>query len=73
MPRSQQGWNHGVAASSGQPDHPAGKEKWDHDVCYKPCAIFDGTKWLLWYNGRHGYLEQIGAVFHEGEDLGLDH
>ena len=58
--------------------HPAnpiifpGKDKLDHDACYKPFAIFDGTKWLLWYNGRHGGLEQIGVVLHEGEDLGFD-
>jgi predicted GH43/DUF377 family glycosyl hydrolase len=44
---------------------------WDHDACYKPYAIFDGTKWLLWYNGRHGSLEQIGVVFHNGHDLGF--
>ena len=58
--------------------HPAnpiifpGKNRWDHDACYKPYAIFDGKKWLLWYNGRHGNLEQIGVVLHEGEDLGFD-
>jgi len=57
--------------------HPAnpiiqpGKDKWDHDACYKPFAIFDGRQWLLWYNGRHGSLEQIGVVFHDGEDLGF--
>lgn len=44
---------------------------WDHDACYKPYAIFDGKKWLLWYNGRHGGLEQIGVALHEGEDLGF--
>ena len=49
-----------------------GKRKWDHDACYKPYAIFDGTKWLLWYNGRRGGLEQIGVVLHEGADLGFD-
>jgi len=49
-----------------------GKDKWDHDACYKPYAIFDGQKWLLWYNGRHGGLEQIGVAIHEGEDLGFD-
>ncbi len=48
-----------------------GNDRWDHDACYKPYAIFDGTKWLLWYNGRHGGLEQIGVVFHPGEDLGF--
>jgi predicted GH43/DUF377 family glycosyl hydrolase len=71
----------GVARSkdgvTGWQRHPAnpiirpGRDRWDHDACYKPCAIFDGRKWLLWYNGRHGGLEQIGVVFHEGEDLGF--
>jgi predicted GH43/DUF377 family glycosyl hydrolase len=57
--------------------HPAnpiirpGADKWDHDACYKPYAVFDGEKWLLWYNGRHGGLEQIGVVTHEGENLGF--
>ncbi len=53
--------------------HPAnpivspGKNQWDHSACYKPYAIFDGKKWLLWYNGRHGGLEQIGVVLHKGK------
>jgi len=57
--------------------HPAnpivrpGMDQWDHDACYKPYAVFDGRKWLLWYNGRHGGSEQIGLVLHEGEDLGF--
>ena len=59
--------------------HPAnpivfpGQNKWDHDACYKPYAIFDGRQWLLWYNGRRGSLEQIGVALHEGEDLGFAH
>ena len=44
---------------------------WRHDACYKPCAVFDGAKWLLWYDGRHGGAEQIGVVFHPGRDLGF--
>lgn len=58
--------------------HPAnpiirpGAERWDHDACYKPFAVYDGARWLLWYNGRRGGLEQIGMVRHEGEDLGFD-
>jgi predicted GH43/DUF377 family glycosyl hydrolase len=44
---------------------------WDHDAVYKPCAILDGSRWLLWYNGRHGGSEQIGVAIHEGEDLGF--
>ena len=31
-----------------------GQDEFDQDACYKPFAIFDGKRWLLWYNGRHG-------------------
>jgi predicted GH43/DUF377 family glycosyl hydrolase len=48
-----------------------GRDKWDHDAVYKPYAIFDGRRWLLWYNGRRGGMEQIGLATHEGEDLGF--
>jgi beta-1,2-mannobiose phosphorylase / 1,2-beta-oligomannan phosphorylase len=48
-----------------------GAGKWDHDACYKPFAIFDGSQWLLWYNGRHGSVEQIGLAVHPGENLGF--
>ena len=57
--------------------HPAnpiirpGVDQWDHDAVYKPYAIYDGTKWLLWYNGRRGGVEQIGLATHEGKDLGF--
>ncbi len=48
-----------------------GKGQWDAEAVYKPYAIFDGTRWLLWYNGRRGGVEQIGVAIHDGEDLGL--
>jgi predicted GH43/DUF377 family glycosyl hydrolase len=57
--------------------HPAnplirpGRDQWDHDAVYKPYAILDGRRWLLWYNGRKGGAEQIGLAIHEGEDLGF--
>jgi predicted GH43/DUF377 family glycosyl hydrolase len=57
--------------------HPAnpilrpGKGHWDEDAVYKPYAVFDGKRWLLWYNGRRGGTEQIGLALHEGEDLGF--
>ncbi len=57
--------------------HPAnpiirpGVGKWDEDAVYKPYAILDGQRWLLWYNGRRGGVEQIGLATHEGEDLGF--
>jgi hypothetical protein len=44
---------------------------WDADADYKPSAIFDGKRWLLWYNGRRGGVEQIGVAIHDGEDLGF--
>jgi predicted GH43/DUF377 family glycosyl hydrolase len=57
--------------------HPAnpilrpGKGRWDADAVYKPYATFDGRRWLLWYNGRQGGVEQIGVAIHDGEDLGF--
>jgi beta-1,2-mannobiose phosphorylase / 1,2-beta-oligomannan phosphorylase len=57
--------------------HPAnpilqpGLSGWDSSACYKPYAIFDGKKWMLWYNGRRNAVEQIGLATHDGEDLGL--
>lgn len=44
---------------------------WDSSAVYKPYAIFDGKRWLLWYNGRKKGTEQIGVAVHEGEDLGF--
>jgi len=61
------GWERHLANPIVRP----GKNQWDHDACYKPYAIFDGKRWLLWYNGRHGGPEQIGLVIHEGKDLGF--
>ena len=46
--------------------------KWDGEACYKPYAIFDGTKWKLWYNGRAGSMEQIGLAYNENENLGFE-
>jgi predicted GH43/DUF377 family glycosyl hydrolase len=48
-----------------------GQDQWDADAVYKPFAIVDGKRWLLWYNGRRGGLEQIGVATHEGQDLGF--
>ena len=65
----------GLTGWERHPDNPLirpGQDSWDHDACYKPFAIFDGKRWLLWYNGRHGTFEQIGVVLHEGEDLGFE-
>jgi len=64
----------GIADWQRHPANPIirlGKGQWDADAVYKPFAIFDGKRWLLWYNGRKGELEQIGVATHDGEDLGF--
>jgi predicted GH43/DUF377 family glycosyl hydrolase len=50
---------------------PGDDEAWDSEATYKPFALFDAGRWLLWYNGRRGSVEQIGLAIHEGEDLGF--
>jgi predicted GH43/DUF377 family glycosyl hydrolase len=75
--RAQIGLARSKDGITGWERHPAnpilrpGKGRWDGDAVYKPYAIFDGTRWLLWYNGRRGGTEQIGLATHEGEDLGF--
>jgi beta-1,2-mannobiose phosphorylase / 1,2-beta-oligomannan phosphorylase len=44
---------------------------WDSSAVYKPYAIEDGDRWLLYYNGRRNSMEQIGIAIHEGKDLGF--
>lgn len=46
---------------------------WDADACYKPFALYDEAlhRWMLWYNGRHGGLEQIGLAMKPGLGLGF--
>ncbi len=64
----------GVTAWQRLPANPIispGQDQWDADACYKPFAIFDGQKWLLWYNGRRANSEQIGVALHPGHDLGF--
>lgn len=65
----------GITNWERHPQNPVirpGRGSFDEDACYKPFALFDGRRWLLWYNGRRGSLEQIGLAVHEGEDLGFD-
>ena len=44
---------------------------WDSSAVYKPFAVMDGEKWLLYYNGRKNNMEQIGIALHQGPDLGF--
>ena len=49
---------------AGNPVIPTGDtDAWDAEACYKPFAVQDGDRWLLWYNGRKGHFEQIGLVY----------
>jgi predicted GH43/DUF377 family glycosyl hydrolase len=64
----------GITSWQRHPGNPIirpGEGQWDHDAVYKPFAILDGGRWMLWYNGRRGGMEQIGLAVHEGEDLGF--
>ncbi len=64
----------GITGWQRHPTNPIlrpGKGRWDADAVYKPYAILDGKRWLLWYNGRKGAVEQIGVALHEGKDLGF--
>jgi predicted GH43/DUF377 family glycosyl hydrolase len=70
LARSKDGMT-GWERHRGNPIIRPDKDRWDGDAVYKPYAIFDGKKWLLWYNGRRGGMEQIGVAIHEGEDLGF--
>jgi beta-1,2-mannobiose phosphorylase / 1,2-beta-oligomannan phosphorylase len=46
---------------------------WDNVAVFKPYAMPDpeNNRWLLYYNGCHGWHEQTGVAFHEGMDLGF--
>lgn len=46
-----------------------GAGAWDADSCYKPSALYDekADRWLLWYNGRAGGTELIGAAYADGD------
>ena len=64
----------GIASWERHPLNPViapDEGQWDGEACYKPYALFDGKRWLLWYNGRNGAPEQIGLAIHDGEDLGF--
>lgn len=43
---------------------------WDFESVYKPSAVAERNRWMLWYNGRRETVEQIGLALHAGVDLG---
>lgn len=45
----------------------------DRDATYKPFPVADpaNNRWLLFYNGRRGSLEQMGVAIHPGMDFGF--
>lgn len=46
-------------------------DSWDGEACYKPFAMQEDDRWVLWYNGRTGCNEQIGLAIHAGASLGF--
>lgn len=50
---------------------PGKPDEWDADAVYKPYALWDGKRWLLWYNGRRASVEQIGLALQDDADLGI--
>jgi len=56
--------------ASGNPIiRPGNPLSWDASAVYKPAVIHEDGRWLLWYNGRHGTVEQIGRAVHESDVL----
>lgn len=44
---------------------------WDRDAIYKPSAVREEGKWILFFNARRRDTEQIGMAVHNGVDLGF--
>ena len=42
---------------------------WDGEACYTPFVLQIGSHWMLWYNGRRGSKEQIGAAVLDRPEL----
>jgi hypothetical protein len=51
----------------------AGQDEFDETARFKPFTLFNGKRWLLWYNGCDGppWLEQIALALYDGEDFGF--
>ncbi len=45
--------------------------EWDSGSVYKPSALVDNERWMVWYNACRSDLEQIGLAVHNGLDLGF--
>lgn len=53
---------------------PGEASAWDCEAMYKPFLVYEkeNRRWLMWVNGRRAFIEQIGVMIHDGEDLGFD-
>jgi predicted GH43/DUF377 family glycosyl hydrolase len=68
MARSKNGIDH-WERYEGNPIIAPTPDTWDASACYKPFAIREKDRWMLWYNGRNRSLEQIGLATHQGVNL----
>ena len=65
----------GISSWQRHPDNPILEPSigsWDSDAVYKPSVAFHDGRWMLWYNGRKGHLEQIGLATLSGHDFGFE-
>lgn len=44
---------------------------WNRDAIYKPSAVREEDKWVLFFNARRRDTEQIGMAMHNGVELGF--
>lgn len=68
MARSKDGINN-WERYDGNPIISPTANTWDASATYKPFAIQEENRWMLWYNGRNESLEQIGLAIYNNHDL----
>ena len=68
MARSPNGTDH-WERYAGNPIISPTEGSWDASATYKPFAIREKDRWMLWYNGRNESLEQIGLACYNSPDL----
>lgn len=45
---------------------------WDVETVFRPWAIHENGRWLMYYTGHSCDSFKIGGLIHEGDDLGFD-
>ena len=45
--------------------------EWDRDAIYRPAAVMTEKGWVMFFNARRRFKEQIGMATHDGQSLGF--